>query len=145
MTCDSTTAATLSSTVDDNKAQEGPTNFSVTFDTTAGVVPGTIYECSIKMEKKGFISAKSFPSIIITPDSATGNLTLCMLGNNSCFCCSLIFSKLNLKKNLLGTLSICQMVWTQIRVDVFSFLTWVQSVCKGYQQITKVARQEGKI
>ena len=116
MTCDSTTAATLSSSVDDNKAQEGPTNFTVTFDTTAGVVPGTIYECSIKMEKKGFISAKSFPSIIITPDSATGNLTLCaksfpsiiispdsatgnltlcMLGNNSCFCClPLIFFKI---------------------------------------------------
>ena len=30
----------------------------------------------------------------------------------------------------------CQTVWIQIRPDV---LIWVQTVCKGYQQMTKVA------
>ena len=33
----------------------------------------------------------------------------------------------------------CQTVWIQIRSNVFSGLIWVQTVCKGYQQITKVA------
>ena len=42
--------------------------------------------------------------------------TLCMLGNISCFC----YCMLTLKKNLSGLISI-------------------QTVCKGYQQMTKVA------
>ena len=33
----------------------------------------------------------------------------------------------------------CQTVWIQIRPDVFSGLIWIHSVCKGYQQMTKVA------
>ena len=31
------------------------------------------------------------------------------------------------------------MVWTQIKTDILSVLIWVQIVCKGYQQMTKVA------
>ena len=31
------------------------------------------------------------------------------------------------------------MVWIQIRTDILSVLIWVQTVCKGYQQRTKVA------
>ena len=43
------------------------------------------------------------------------------------------------KKNTFGTLSECQTVWIQIRTDILSGLIWVQTVCKGYQQMTKVA------
>ena len=42
------------------------------FDQDAGVVPGTVYECSVKMEKDGYTSAKSFPSVVITPDASLG-------------------------------------------------------------------------
>ena len=33
----------------------------------------------------------------------------------------------------------CQTVWIQIRTDILSVLIWVQTVCKGLQQTTKVA------
>ena len=76
--CDSISAATLTQTLENYLAEEGPTNFTVTFDQSAGVIPGTTYECSVKMEIDGFTSAKSFPSIIITPDSAIGNIWMYM-------------------------------------------------------------------
>ena len=44
------------------------------------------------------------------------------------------FAKLSFQKLLSGTLSECQMV-----LDVLLDLNWVQAVCKGYQQMTKVA------
>ena len=40
---------------------------------------------------------------------------------------------------LSGIQSECQTVWIQIRTDILSVLIWVQTVCKGYQQMTKVA------
>ena len=43
------------------------------------------------------------------------------------------------RKNLSGIPSECQTVWIQIRPDVLSCLIRVQTVCKGYQQTTKVA------
>ena len=33
----------------------------------------------------------------------------------------------------------CQTVWIQIRPDILSGLIWVQTVCKRYQQMIKVA------
>ena len=39
----------------------------------------------------------------------------------------------------------CQTVWIQIRPDILSGLIWVQTVCKGYQQITKVAPSEQRV
>ena len=42
------------------------------------------------------------------------------------------------KITLSGTLSECQTVWNQIRTDALSVLICVQTVCKGYRQITKV-------
>ena len=32
----------------------------------------------------------------------------------------------------------CQIIWIQIKPDILSGLIWVQTVCKGYQQKTKV-------
>ena len=32
-----------------------------------------------------------------------------------------------------------QTVWIQIRPDILSGLVWIQTVCKGYQQTTKIA------
>ena len=43
------------------------------------------------------------------------------------------------KKKLSGTLLECQTVWIQIRTDFMSALIWVQTVCKGYQQMANVA------
>ena len=46
---------------------------------------------------------------------------------------------------LLGTLSEYFTVRIQIRPDILSGLIWVQSVCKGYQQMKKfAASKEGK-
>ena len=47
--------------------------------------------------------------------------------------------KLTSSKILSGTLPVCQMVWIQIKTDVLLVLIWVQTVCKGYQKMTKVA------
>ena len=43
------------------------------------------------------------------------------------------------KKSFRITLLECQTVWIQIRPDKRSGLIWTQTVCKGYQQTTKVA------
>ena len=40
------------------------------------------------------------------------------------------------QKILSGMPSVCQTVWIQIRPDILSGLIWVQTVCKGYQQMT---------
>ena len=37
------------------------------------------------------------------------------------------------------------MVWIQIRTDILSVLIWVQTVCKGYQQTTKVAARKERV
>ena len=39
----------------------------------------------------------------------------------------------------------CQTVWIQIRPDILSGLIWVQTVCKGYQQMSKVAASEQRV
>ena len=66
-------------------------------------------------------------------------LTLCMmLGNFSCFCCCLlIFSKFTFgfQSSFRNVIRVSN-GWIQIRTDI---LIWVQTVRKGYQQITKVA------
>ena len=59
-------------------------------------------------------------------------LTLCMMGSFSHFCCRLLNSFLKFiffHKIHSGTLSECQTVCIQT--------DWVQTVCKGYQQMTK--------
>ena len=64
------------------------------------------------------------------------------------FVCSVVFhvivvvcrlSKLTFQNTLPGTLSECQTVWIHIRMDDLSVLIWIQTVCIGYQKITKVA------
>ena len=68
-------------------------------------------------------------------------LTLCMLGNFACFfvVCGFFFKINFFKKNLTGIPSECQIVWIQIRPEIFLLdLIWVQTVCKGYQQTTKL-------
>ena len=56
------------------------------------------------------------------------------------------FFQTNLSQKVLsGTLSECQMVLIQIRADFLSVLIWVQTVCKGYQQTTKVATSKTAI
>ena len=37
------------------------------------------------------------------------------------------------------------MVWSQIRADILSILIWVQTVCIGYQQTTKVATSKARV
>ena len=76
----------------------------------------------------------------------TDALTLCMLGNFSCFCCLLTFFNINfLKKILSGTLSECQTVWIKIRTNRTLVLIWVKTVCKGYHQTTKAAASKERV
>ena len=49
------------------------------------------------------------------------------------------------QKILSGALIECQTVWIQIRTDILSVLIWVQTVCKGYQQMTKVATSKERV
>ena len=37
------------------------------------------------------------------------------------------------------------MVWIQIRTDILLVLTWVQTVCKAYQQTTKVTASNERV
>ena len=48
-------------------------------------------------------------------------------------------------KILSGIPSGCQTVWIQIRTDILLVLIWVQTVGKGYQQMTKVAASKERI
>ena len=46
-----------------------------------------------------------------------------------------------IRKNLSGIPLECQTVWICIRPDILSGLIWVQTVCKGYQQMTPVGKE----
>ena len=56
-----------------------------------------------------------------------------------------IFKSNFFKKFFLGTLLECQTVWVQIRPDITLCLTWVQTICKDYQQTTKVASSRQRV
>ena len=45
------------------------------------------------------------------------------------------FKNLLFQKTISGIPSVCENIWIQIRPDVMSRLIWVQTVCKGYQQM----------
>ena len=83
-------------------------------------------------------------------------ITLCMLGNFvyfycpeflpkifnfSCVCCHLLafFTTNFFKKFFSETISECKTVLIQIRTEVLLVLIWVQTISKGYQQMTKVS------
>ena len=64
-------------------------------------------------------------------------LTPSILANFACFLivCRFFSKSSFFQKILSGIASRCQTVWIQIRPDIMSGLIWVQTVCKGYQQI----------
>ena len=37
------------------------------------------------------------------------------------------------------------MVWIQFKTNFLSVMIWVQSVCKGYQQMTKVTASQERV
>ena len=39
----------------------------------------------------------------------------------------------------------CQTLWIQIRTNILLVLIWVQTVCKGYQQMTKGATSKERV
>ena len=49
------------------------------------------------------------------------------------------------QKILSGTPSECQTVWIQIRTNILFVRNWFQTVCQGYQQITKVAVRKERV
>ena len=49
------------------------------------------------------------------------------------------FLNLLFQKTLIGIPSEYQTVWLQIRPYILSGLIWIQTTCKGYQQMTKIA------
>ena len=63
-------------------------------------------------------------------------LALSMLGNFYAF---VVVGWFFSKWTLLGTLSECQTIWDQNRSTILLVLIWFSTVCKGYQQMTKVA------
>ena len=69
-----------------------------------------------------------------------------MLGNFACFfgICGFSF-KMNFFKKIFQEYHQCQTIWIQIRPDVLSGLIRVQTVCKGYQQTTKVPTSWEKV
>ena len=56
----------------------------------------------------------------------------------------LIFFKINFFEKFFPELSECQTVWTQIMTDIMLVLIWVQTVCKNYQQTTKIATSKAR-
>ena len=46
------------------------------------------------------------------------------------------------RKILSGISSECQTVWIQVKPDILLGLIWVQTVCKGYQQMTLVVNED---
>ena len=67
-------------------------------------------------------------------------LTLGLLGNFAYFIASADFFKIIFSKNSGIPLGF-QTVWIQIRPNILSGLIWVQTVCKGYQQMTLVDKK----
>ena len=63
---------------------------------------------------------------------------LCMLGNFSCFCCHLptFFINIFFQKIISGALIVSNGLDPD---QTMSVLIWVQTVCKGYQQVTEVS------
>ena len=66
-------------------------------------------------------------------------LNSCMLSKFACFfvICGFFFFFSRIPSE-------CQTIWIQIKPSIFFCLIWVQTVCKGYQQTTKVATKRGK-
>ena len=101
-----------------------------------------IFHLNIFSENYYFLvnNKKKNPFIMLPAAGVIDTLTLCMLSNFVFFSrLWIIFFKLTFSKKFLsGIPSECQTVWIQIRSDNLSGLIWVQTVCKGYQQMTKV-------
>ena len=73
-------------------------------------------------------------------------LSICMLGNCSCFYFRLLtFFKIKfLKINLPGPPSECQTVWVQIKTDILLVFIWVQTVCKRLLADDKIIHWRAK-
>ena len=72
-------------------------------------------------------------------------LILCILGNFACFLSSADYFQNHLFQIPSGILSECQKVWIQVRLDVLSGLTLVQTAFKGYKQMTLVDRVKNRL
>ena len=90
--------------------------------------PNCLQKLSVTSKKRinGRI-IKLFACLVIFPDSLSS---------------ADIFQNYFFHKILSGTLSECQMVWIQIWTNILSVLIWVQTVWKGYQQMTSHSLQE---
>ena len=57
------------------------------------------------------------------------------------FCCLLIYFKINFFEKFFQDYHQCQTVWIQIRPDIMSGLIWIQTICKGYHQMTQTGNE----
>ena len=55
------------------------------------------------------------------------------------------FQKQPFQKVLSGTLSECVTVWIQIMTDILLVLIWLQTICTGCQQMTKVMASKERV
>ena len=85
---------------------------------------------------------ENLQTVILYGGTLGGNIliTLCMLGNFSCFCCRLpIFSKLNFEKNSFGNTIRVSNGLDPDQDECFVSHDLDPSHLRGYQQMTKVA------
>ena len=74
-------------------------------------------------------------------------LSICMLGNCSCFYFRLLtfFQIKFLKINHPGPPSECQTVWIQIKTEILPVFIWVQTVCKRLLADDKVTHWHARV
>ena len=82
---------------------------------------------------------ESSPAVVVTDTLTVSSFANCVILHVFCRLGNFLNRLFFFQNNLSGMPSGCQTVWIQIRPDFLSGLIWVQTVCKNYQQTTKVA------
>ena len=96
-------------------------------------------QCLIFFQKFGKLSQNLSSAAVVLGALRVKSLTLCMLGNLSCFCCCLLtffkfFFTINSFKSTI-----------KVSNGLDTDLIWVQTVCQGYQQMIKAAASKERI
>ena len=95
-----------------------------------------IFVTNINMSKHAALESGNRQTVL------AWHLTICLFGNFACFfCCLLIFFKINFFEKFFLEYDHSVTIWFQIRPDTMSGRIWVQTVCKGYQQVTLVCKE----
>ena len=105
--------------------------FSINFPKN---LPGTLWVCQTILIQLRTRLCRSISKLKLFAKVISRQQELSQARN---FACYFVIYWFYFSKNFPGTLSVCQMVWNQIRTDILLVLIWVQAVCKGYQLISR--------